>query len=61
MGLSYLANYLVKELMSKESFTCMKVEARNSVKSYGRIQNISICYFTFRMAFAKHQFLKFFL
>lgn len=61
MGLSYLAGRLVKELSSKEPFTCLKHGARNAVESYGRTENISICSITYGMAFVKRQFLEFLL
>lgn len=43
MGLSYLAEHLVKEFISKESFTGQKDRARNSIESYVRRENILSC------------------
>lgn len=60
MGLSYLAEHLVKELISKEPLTCLKDEARNPVESYVRTENISTGNSISRMAFAKHQLIQLF-
>lgn len=43
MGLSYLAKHLVKELISKEVFTCLRDEARNPMESYGRTESNGFC------------------
>lgn len=58
---SYLAEHLLEELISKEPFTCLKNGARKPGESYRRTENISVCNIIARMAFAKHQFLKYFL
>lgn len=60
MSLSYLAKHLVKELISKEAFTCLNGGSQKSYRVIWENRHISLCYVISKIAFAKHQFLKFF-
>lgn len=57
MGLSYLAKHLVKELISKEAFTCLKDESQEPYRVIRENREYFYLDIISKIAFAKHQFL----